>query len=107
MGAIDAAVAHFKSFGLQYIDVPEWGTGDVPLRIFFDPLTSEERDDLFKAGTPDDITVLLRKAKDEAGKKMFDLADKPKLRLFVSPHIINRIALRMLSMPNADQAEKN
>lgn len=110
MSAIDAAIAHWKSLPRKSIDVPEWGAGDKPLVIFWKPWTLEERMKVFGAGelTLDAyVAVILLKAENEQGEKMFTLEDKPKLRRFVEPSVLARVALEIMKAPTPEDVEKN
>ena len=80
MSVIDNAKKHFAEQDVKVIEVPEWGEDDKPLRIFSKPLTLAETSKLYKMSKEDDLTmmayVLIYKALDENGDKLFDLGDK-------------------------------
>jgi len=80
MSAIDNAKKHFAEQDVKVIEVPEWGEDDKALKIYSKPLTLAETSKLYKMSKEDDLTmmayVLIYKALDENGDKLFDLADK-------------------------------
>lgn len=86
----DAIKAHAESMRRQSIAVPEWGNAT----IWFDPLTCGDIDrlDNFKAPGEYNVQMLIYKAEDANGKKLFTLADKR--ALLSAPHaVINRVCL--------------
>jgi len=110
MRAIEAALAYTKRLGTRSMEVPEWTVDDKPLKIFWEPLTLEERQSLFKGGDlqlSDYVNVLALKALDADGAKMFDAEDKIKLRKYVESGVIIRIATKILESPKLDDLEKN
>lgn len=105
---LSAAVAHFKSLGTPHLDIPEWVVDGAPMRVYWKPLTVDERASIFDGGVAkDDLEIVMMKAIDADGKKMFTLEDKPALKLSVAPQIISRIAVRMMALPTTEQVEKN
>ena len=80
MSAIDNAKKHFAEQDVKVTEVPEWGDENKPLKIYSKPLTLAETSKLYKMSREDDLTmmayVLIYKALDENGDKLFDLADK-------------------------------
>ncbi len=78
MSAIDNAKKHFAEQDVKVIEVPEWGEDDKALKIYSKPLTLAETSKLYKMSKEDDLTmmayVLIYKALDENGDKLFDLA---------------------------------
>jgi hypothetical protein len=114
--ALDAATAHYKALGTPHIDVPEWQVPvegsdppkTAPLRIHYTPLTIIERERLL-AGEMSDTAVLIARALDDKGQKLFAIEDEPVLRRAVSFHVINRIAIAISSLPplTVEDARKN
>lgn len=106
MSVAEAATAHFKSIARQSIEVPEWGT-----TIYWDPITVEEYDKLFTVGQPPKIRqfidLIVLKALDVDGKKMFDLKNKFDLAKCASPTVISRVAQQMFVVPSLEEMEKN
>ena len=43
MSAIDNAIKHFESLDIQEIEVPEWGDGNEPLKVYAKPLSETSR----------------------------------------------------------------
>lgn len=88
----DAIAAHWAAMQRQTIEVPEWGA-----TIHFDPLTLAERDRLRSyAGNEQLAEVLILKAEDGAGARIFTKADKHQLMHAAAPSIVARVAERML-----------
>lgn len=76
----DVISAHWDALKRQYIDVPELQVDGRPVRIWFDPLTLKERDDLNRLrGGEAVVELLILKATDEGGSKLFSKADKVQL----------------------------
>lgn len=112
MRAIDAALAYTRSLGTRSLEVPEWKIDDQgkPLVVYWKPLTLAEREKLFAGGElklTSYADVLVAKALDQEGNKMFTLEDAPKLRNHVESGIIQRIALQILATPRLEDVEKN
>lgn len=112
MRAIDAALAYTSALGIRSLAVPEWKVDDkgTPLVVYWKPLTLAERESLYTNGEltlSSYVNVLVKKALDASGEKMFSLEDAPKLRTAVESSIIQRIALAILSAPKLEDVEKN
>ena len=64
------------------------------------PFTLIEKSEIFKGTTDNDLTVLIdvivKKALTKDGDKMFDLEAKIKMKRFVDPDIIGRIATQIM-----------
>jgi len=106
---LQGAVNHFKHQEIKVIEVEEWGlTGDDA--IYVKPFTLLEKSELFKDNN--DLTVLIdiivKKAENKDGEKMFDLESKIKMKKFVDPDIIGQIATKIMgtSTPNNDLKKK-
>ena len=82
MSVIDRAKSHFESLGTQSMEVPEWKDDDGnPTVIYWNPITLAEKKRLFqKSDNLNDVGILadiiLMKAIDKDGKKLFTLEDK-------------------------------
>lgn len=111
MSAIEAARNHFQSLGRRRVEVPEWGHEGAPLVITFTPLTLAEHRKVFPPGKERDLScypaLLILKAEDEAGKKLFTGADEPVLRTGVDAFVVGRIATAMLDIPTVAEAVGN
>jgi hypothetical protein len=96
MSVIDAIVGDYKARAKQSIDVPEWGTDGVPLTIFWNLLTIEQRQKLFANPGRTDVDVLIMMARTASDEPMFGKEDKPKLVVSADASVITRVALLML-----------
>ena len=110
MSVIDRVKDHFENQGIKTIEVTEWGEEGKPLVIYCKPFTMAEKRNLFKGARNDDLGVLVDvivlKAKDEEGNKMFKLDDKKTLLNNADPEIIARVATEMLNSVTSEEAEK-
>src|SRR6056300_1847939 len=99
MSAIDNAKKHFAEQDVKVIEVPEWGEDDKSLKIYSKPLTLAETSKLYKMSKDDDLTmmayVLIYKALDENGEKLFDLSDKRALLNDVDQQILVDVATQI------------
>jgi hypothetical protein len=102
---LEGAVNHFKHQEIKIIEVEEWGlTGEDA--IYVKPFTLLEKSELFK--NDNDLTVLIdiivKKSETKDGDKMFDLESKIKMKKFVDPDIIGRVASQIMGTqsPTAD-----
>ena len=111
MRAIDAALAHMRELGTRRLEVPEWkDEGGLPFVVYWKPLTLAEREKIYRGGElklTSYVDVLVMKALDAKGEKMFSLEDAPKMRQAVESSIIQRIALAILTPPALEDVEKN
>jgi hypothetical protein len=111
MSAIDNAKKHFAEQDVKVIEVPEWGEDDKPLRIFSKPLTLAETSKLYKMSKEDDLTmmayVLIYKALDENGDKLFDLGDKNALLNSVDREILVGVATKIMGQEPIEETKKN
>lgn len=108
MAAIDRAKAHFADFGVQSMEVPEWGDESGPLVIFWQPLTLAEKQKLHNLGEANGYVArladcLVMKALDAQGKPIFTIDDKVTLRRAVDPDVIARVVTRMMASPGAKE----
>ena len=102
---------HFSQLDTQIIEVPEWGlVGDKA--IYCKPFNMLEKQKIFKGATNTDLIVLIdviiEKALTKDGDKMFDLEAKIKMKRFVDPDIISRVATDILGTnSNPSTLKKN
>ena len=59
MKAIDNAVAHYKSIDTKIIEVPEWGDGEQPMKIFCEPITLFDMKKFMKLAKDDEVEMLV------------------------------------------------
>ena len=95
---LEGAINHFKHQETRVIEVPEWDLiGDDA--IYVKPFTLLEKSEIFKDNT-NDLTILIdivcKKSLTKSGEKMFDLESKVKMKRFVDPDIISRIATEIM-----------
>lgn len=112
MAALDRAKAHFAGFGVQKMEVPEWGEGDAPLIIYWNPINLAEKQRLQEIGERDGwiarmADCVIIKALDAEGKKLFTLEHKHALRHAVDPDVLARIVLRMMASPGVQEMGKS
>jgi len=111
MSVIDNAKKHFAEQDVRVIEVPEWGEDDKPLRIFSKPLTLAETSKLYKMSKEDDLTmmayVLIYKALDDNGDKLFDLGDKNALLNSVDREILVGVATQIMGQETIEETKKN
>ena len=112
MSILDRAKAHFDNQEIKRIEVPEWGDDDGnPAIIMAEPFTLSDRKSLAKFADGDDMEFLVRlvimKALDEDGKKIFDLSDKPVLMNKVDPAVILRVANQISATPTIEDMTGN
>ena len=110
MKAIDNAKKHFAEQDVKVIEVPEWGDENKPLKIYSKPLTLAETSKLYKMSKEDDLTmmayVLIYKALDENGDKLFDLADKNALLNHVDREILVSVATQIMGQESIEDTKK-
>jgi len=111
MKAIERAKEHFAQQDVKVIEVPEWGNEDKPLKIYSKPLTLSETSKLYKMSKDDDLTmmayVLIYKALDENGDKLFDLSDKRALLNDVDQQILVDVATQIMGQKPIEETKKN
>ena len=110
MSVIDRVKNHFESQGVKTINVAEWGEEGQPLVIYSSPFSLGEKRGLFKNPKNDDLGVLVDvivlKARDKDGNKIFKLDDKLTLLNSADPEVISRVATSMLNTTTFEEAEK-
>lgn len=112
MKIIDRAKSHFESLGVQSIEVPEWqDENGKPTVIYWQPITLAEKKKLFNktenlndAGLLADVVVM--KALDKDGNKLFSLEDKLALNHKVDSDVLSKIAVAMVQTPSAEDLKK-
>jgi hypothetical protein len=111
MKAIERAKAHFAEQDVKVIEVAEWGEDDKPLKIYSKPLTLAETSKLYKMSKEDDLTmmayVLIYKALDDNGDKLFDLGDKNALLNNVDREILVDVATQIMGQDSIEDTKKN
>lgn len=110
MKAIENAVKHFAEQDVKVIEVPEWGDEENPLKIYSKPLTLAETSKLYKMSKEDDLTmmayVLIYKALDENGDKLFDLSDKNSLLNKVDREVLVNVAQQIMGQEPIEEVKK-
>ncbi|MDC3382356.1 hypothetical protein OAV94_01015 [Candidatus Pelagibacter sp.] len=111
MSAIDNAKKHFDSLETRIIEVPEWGEdSDNPLTIYCRPITLSETSKFMKMAQDDDVQllayVLIYKALDEAGEKLFTIADKKTLLESVDRDVLIRVSSEMMNNISQEEIKK-
>jgi len=111
MKAIERAKEHFAQQDVKVIEVPEWGNEDESLKIYSKPLTLSETSKLYKMSKDDDLTmmayVLIYKALDENGDKLFDLSDKRALLNDVDQQVLVDVATQIMGQKPIEETKKN
>ena len=97
---LQRAIEHFRSQALVDVEVPEWGEETAPLRIYAKPLTMAEKNILARSSLGNDlgilVDVIVMKAEDEDGEKLFSKTDKPHFMRHVDADVISRVAGEIL-----------
>ena len=112
MSVIDIAKSHFDNIGVQSMEVSEWKDENAkPVILYWNPITLLEKNRLLKkSDTLNDIAILadviVMKALDKDGKKVFKLEDKQTLMNSADPNILQRIAQKMVEVPSIDELKK-
>ena len=110
MNVIDRVKSQFEALGIKKIEVAEWGEEGKPLIIYCSPFTLGEKRNLFKGAKNDDLGVLVDvivlKAKDGEGNKIFKLDDKLTLLNNADANVIARVATEMLNSVSYEDTEK-
>ena len=110
---LESAREHFKSKDIKRIEVPEWETKEgKPFVIYAKPLTLAEKRRLSRDRKSDDVTlfadVLILKAEDDKGNKLYKIDDKHSLLHSADPNVVMRIAHIILDViPVEDWEKKN
>ena len=113
MKLIDSAKSHFESLGVQHIEIDEWkDEAGNPSVVYWNPITLSEKNKLFKkSDNLNDVSILadilVMKALDKDGKKLFKPEDKVALMYKVDSDILSRISTAMVSAITPDEVKKN
>jgi len=109
--AIERAKAHFDSLDIKKINVPEWGEDGQSLLIYSKPLTLQETSKLYRMAQDDDMAmlayVLIYKALDENGEKIFSLEDKQTLLTKVDRNVLIRVSNEIMAEQPPDEVKKS
>lgn len=98
MSVIDRATAHYATQERLIIGVPEWGDGDKPLEIHVFPMTMADVNSMQKvagkkaSNIEQAANIIVVKAKDKDGKRLFSLTDRDKLLNQSDWRVVSRIA---------------
>ena len=108
---LEGAITHFKHQETRIIEVPEWNLVGEDA-IYVKPFTLIEKDEIFKGTNDNSLTVLIdvivKKALTKDGEKMFDLEAKIKMKRFVDPDVLSRVASQILgTAPDSTAIKKN
>ena len=116
MSVLEKATAQFRekiSGELQFVEVPEWGEPDKPLKVYYKPAINFKAQGkilaLFKADKDEEAVCqsLIIKALDEDGKHIFKQTDMPNLLHEVDPDVVNRILSEMsINIDDAEELKK-
>jgi hypothetical protein len=113
MSIIDSAKAHFESLGVQSIKIPEWKDANGnPSVIYWNPINLYEKSILFKkSDNMNDVSiladVLVMKALDKDGNKLFKAEDKLALMYKVDSDVLSRVATAMVQVITPEEVKKN
>jgi len=109
--AIERAKAHFDSLDIKKINVPEWGEDGQSLLIYSKPLTLQETSKLYRMAQDDDMAmlayVLIYKALDENGEKIFSLEDKQTLLTKVDRNVLIRVSNEIMAEQPPEEVKKS
>lgn len=103
-----AMLAHFDALKRQDMEV--FGLPPHPYEpviIYFDPMSLEERAAIDMEGDTWPVDILLLKAEDADGNKLFDAHSRPKLMKKASPYLVMKVANRILAADAVDPETLN
>lgn len=99
---LERAKAHFRdrlSEDMDSIEVSEWGEKDIPLVIYFKPMTLKQQDAIFKhvrAGSLKSLVeTLIQRSLNEDGKRLYKSAHMIEFMNHVDPSVIERVVTGM------------
>jgi len=96
MNPIDQIREHFNSLGTKKIEVPEW-----KMTIYSSPVTLAEKNKLYQKSKNNDIEllvdILIMKAQDENGEKLFTIENRAALLNKADSSIIGRVSNEILA----------
>ena len=113
MNLMDKIAAKYAEKERGHVDVEEWGDEDNPLRIFFRPMSMKDLSDISKRykGNLEDpsavVDILISKAEDEDGNKLFTLEDKPKMLRLPDTAAIAKVVGAITASVSVEEHEKN
>lgn len=98
----------------RHIEVAEWGEPDSPEKVYFGPLLAGELNRIQRkhpsflqsASFEGMVDLIILKAENGQGEKMFTLEDKPIL-MREEVEIISRVAATLMSGATVEDQEKN
>jgi hypothetical protein len=102
----DRIKAHFEALGTREIPVPEWG-----VTIYSTPVTLTERTKIYAGSNKGEVDaevlakILITKAQDKDGRKLFTLEDKAVLMQKTASDVLIRVASEILSGPAPSSGE--
>ena len=96
------------------IEVPEWGEGDIPLRLYAGPVTARDlekiqrkhKDFLSNVTMGAMVEMIILKCEDEKGDLAFTLEDKPIL-MGETLQIITKVFSQVFNPQSVDDQIKN
>lgn len=103
MSVINRVTEHYAKQERLIIAVPEWGDGNVPLEIHVLPMTMAEVNMMQKIASKkasnleQAANIIVVKAKDKDGKRLFSLTDRDKLMQEADYRVVSRIAEKIES----------
>lgn len=103
MNVIDNVTSHYKAQERLIISVPEWGDEKSPLEIHIFPMTMAEVNMMGKIASKNASNVeqaaniIIIKAKDKSGKRIFNIADREKLMNEADWRVVSNIAEKIES----------
>ena len=112
MSILESAKSHFENMGVQSIEIPEWKDANGnPSIIYWNPITLSEKNKLFqKSGNMSDVSILadilVLKALDKDGNKLFTLENKLTLMHKVDSDVVAKIANAMVQTPDYEEVKK-
>jgi len=103
--ALDRIKSHFEALGVREIIVPEWG-----FSIFSTPVTVAERHKIYSGSKGENdyevlVKILITKAQDKDGKKLFGLEDKAVLLQKADSAVMIRVASEIMNSAAPPVAE--
>ena len=100
MEAIYLVREHFNNLCTKRIEVPEWKH-----TIFATPMTLAEKNRVYKKSQNNDmdllVDILIMKATDESGKKLFTIENRQTLLNKADSNVIARVANEILADSSA------
>lgn len=98
----------------RHIEVPAWGEPGSPEKVYFGPLLAGELNRIQRkhpsflqsASFEAMVELIILKAENGQGEKLFTLEDKPIL-MREQVEIISTVAAEMMSSQSQDELEKN